>query len=177
LRPDPRSALEIDDASQTRIDKIAALIEKCRWGIHDISRVELNEHGLPRFNMPLELGLFLGAKRFGGAAQRRKSCLVLDADPFRYQKFISDIAGQDITPHGGDSIRIITAVRNWLSDSMPRRNPAIPGGIEIAKRFTRLQDDLPALCKELRIEVQEMTFADYTRIVSAWLLDSEPIPI
>jgi hypothetical protein len=170
----PRSALEIDDASQTRIDKILTLIGECRRGIHDISRVELNEHGLPRFNMPLELGLFLGARRFGGQAQSRKSCLVLDTDPFRFQKFISDISGQDITPHGGNPGRIIAAIRNWLSSSLPSGAAAIPGGIEIARRFARFQAELPALCLELRIEVPELTFADYARIVSSWLRNSEP---
>ena len=169
----PRSALEIDDASQTRIDKIGTLIGDCRWGIHDISRVELNEHGLPRFNMPLELGLFLGAKRFGGLEQRGKTCLVLDSDPFRFQKFISDISGQDITPHGGDTGRIITAIRNWLSGSLPRSEPAISGGAEITRRFGRFQGDLPALCQELRIEFHELTFTDNVRIVSKWLLDTE----
>ena len=169
----PRSALEIDDASQTRIDKIGTLIGDCRWGIHDISRVELNEHGLPRFNMPLELGLFLGAKRFGGPGQRGKTCLVLDSDPFRFQKFISDISGQDITPHGGDTGRIITAIRNWLSGSLPRSEPAISGGAEITRRFGRFQGDLPALCQELRIEFHELTFTDNVRIVSKWLLDTE----
>jgi hypothetical protein len=170
----PRSALEFDDASQTRIDKIGALIEGCRWGIHDISRVELNEHGLPRFNMPFELGLFLGAKRFGSPGQRRKSCLVLDADPFRYQKFISDISGQDITPHGADPGRIIAAVRNWISNSLPTRELAIPGGTEIKRLFDRFEEELPALCQELRIEISELTFADYARIVSSWLRRSGP---
>ena len=61
-----RCALEEGDASQVRIDKIYNIIEDCRYGIHDISRTELDEvSGLPRFNMPLELGIFLGAKRFG----------------------------------------------------------------------------------------------------------------
>ena len=171
----PRSALEIDDASQTRIDKIATLIGRCRWGIHDISRVELNEHDLPRFNMPLELGLFLGAKRFGGSEQRRKSCLVLDTDPFRFQKFISDISGQDITPHGNDPVRIMAAVRNWLSNSLAPREHFVPGGAEIARRFARFQADLPALCKEIRMETNEMTFTDYARMVSAWLRNTEAI--
>lgn len=169
----PRSALEIDDASQTRIDKIAALIGDCRWGIHDISRVELNEHGLPRYNMPFELGLFLGARRFGVTNQRRKSCLVLDTDPFRFQKFISDISGQDITPHGNDPGRIMAAVRNWLSNSLPLRQPSMPGGTEIKRLFDRFEGELPELCRELRIEIRELTFADYARIVSSWLRDSE----
>ena len=164
----PRSALEIDDASQTRIGKVMGLIEDCRWGIHDISRVELNEHGLPRFNMPLELGLFLGAKRFGDARQRRKSCLVLDTDPFRFQKFISDIAGQDVTPHRGQIEGVMSAIRTWLANSLPAGSTTIPGGTAISDDFLRFQGDLPMLCKVVRIEVSELTFLDYARFVAAW---------
>lgn len=43
--------------------------------------------------MPLELGTFLGAKHFGSEIQKKKTCLILDKEKFRYQKFISDIAG------------------------------------------------------------------------------------
>lgn len=35
-----RCALEIEDSSQVRIDKIFNLIERCPFGIHDISREE-----------------------------------------------------------------------------------------------------------------------------------------
>jgi len=77
-----RCALEVDDASQVRIDKIASIISACRFGIHDISRTEPDAvTGLPRFNMPLELGMFLGAKRYGRGEQRQKSCLILDVGP------------------------------------------------------------------------------------------------
>jgi hypothetical protein len=165
----PRSALEFPDASLLRFDKIVALIEQCRWGIHDISRVELAHQGLPRFNMPLELGLFLGARRFGNPGQRRKSCLVLDTDPFRYQSLISDIAGQDIASHGGEPARVVAAVRNWLSDSLPPREPSIPGGTDIARRCIRFQSELPALCAERRIQIYELTFKDYAGFVSRWL--------
>ena len=41
----PRSARELDDGGQTRIDKIFALIEQCRYGIHDLSRTELDAAG------------------------------------------------------------------------------------------------------------------------------------
>ncbi len=72
-----RCTLEIGDASQTRIENILSIIGECKFGIHDISRTELSEgSGLPRFNMPLELGLFLGAARFGSGRQREKRCLV-----------------------------------------------------------------------------------------------------
>jgi hypothetical protein len=55
--------LEAYDSGDVRIEKILDIIDQCKLGIHDISRTELNEHSLPRFNMPLELGLFLGKRR------------------------------------------------------------------------------------------------------------------
>lgn len=101
-----RCALEVDDASQNRFEKICEIIAECRYGVHDISKVELDtSSNLPRFNMPLELGLFLGAKRFGN--QPKKKCLIFDRDQYRYQKFISDIAGQDIHAHHGATNTLI----------------------------------------------------------------------
>ena len=92
-----RSALEAEDSAEVRMDKIAKIIKDCRYGIHDISRTEVGaDTGLPRFNMPLELGLFLGAKRFGSRTDKPKACLILDRARYRYQQFCSDIAGQDI---------------------------------------------------------------------------------
>lgn len=163
----PRCALEAYDAGEVRIDKIAALVRGCRLGVHDISRTELNAAALPRFNMPFELGLFLGAKRFGDARQRRKSCLVLDREPYRYQAFLSDIAGQDIAAHGGDPVRAIGAVRDWLAAGQRRRPP--PGGMEIARRFIEFGAALPGILDELRLGREEMTFSDYANIASTWL--------
>ncbi len=81
-----RCALEEDDASQVRIDKIYSIIEDCKYGIHDISRTELDRtSNLPRFNMPFELGVFLGTKKFGSEEQKRKKCLILDKEQYRYQ--------------------------------------------------------------------------------------------
>jgi hypothetical protein len=48
-----------------------------------------------------KLGLFLGAKTFGRRGSRAKVCLILDRQKYRYQKFCSDIAGQDIEAHDG----------------------------------------------------------------------------
>src|SRR5688572_26802362 len=123
-----RSALEVTDTSQVRIEKISGIIAACKFGIHDISRTELDATtGLPRFNMPLELGLFLGAKRFGTGKQKLKNCLVLDVERYRYQKFISDISGQDIVAHAGKPVHAIRVVRDWLSDATPA-SLKMPGG-------------------------------------------------
>ncbi len=115
-----RCARERDDSGETRIGKIVEIIRESQFGIHDISRVECDEvNGLPRFNMPLELGLFLGAKSFSGEKQqKRKRCLILDSEPYRYQKFISDIAGQDIRSHGGVPLEALKQTRNcWRPSS------------------------------------------------------------
>src|SRR5438874_2594989 len=96
----PRCTLELTDAGEVRIENIYRLIAQCNHSIHDISRTEVEgqPYRLPRFNMPLELGIFLGAKRFGGRSSRKR-CLVMDRAPYRYKRFISDIGGQDIKAH------------------------------------------------------------------------------
>jgi len=75
-----RASLEAADSAENRLDKILRIIEECRFGIHDVSRTEANDEGLPRFNMPLELGLFLGYRRYGTPRDHRKVCLVLDRE-------------------------------------------------------------------------------------------------
>ena len=54
-------------------------------------------------SLKLRLGLFMGAKTFGAARHKRKAAMILDTEKYRFQRFISDIAGQDIRapgPHG-----------------------------------------------------------------------------
>ena len=167
----PRCALEIDDSSEVRIDRIFKIIAECKYGIHDISRTQVTSaSGLPRFNMPLELGMFLAAKRFGTGKQRRKVCLVLDTMPYRYQQFISDIAGQDIQVHNNSAREAITVVRNWLRNAS--RSTILPGGMEIYRRFQLFEQKLPALCVELNVQRNELTFNDSVWIISNWLRDN-----
>jgi hypothetical protein len=164
----PRCAQEVYDAGEVRIEKIARIIRDCRWGIHDISRTDVNSRGLPRFNMALELGLFLGAKRFGTRPQTRKSCLVLDRDKYRYQEFISDIAGQDIVAHADDPTEAIMAVRDWLSVSKAGvRRP--PGGAAIAARYGRFLGELPRICADAELQIGELTFVEFADMASTWL--------
>lgn len=160
-----RCALEVQDGGEVRIQKIFRIIEECRLGVHDLSRTQLNDQGLPRFNMPLELGMFLGARHFGQNRQRRKNCLILDTEPFRYQAFISDIAGQDIRAHGGDPATTIGIVRDWLS----QLRAELPGRNAIQEHYREFREDLPGLCRAVRIEPQELTFNDLTNVVTQWL--------
>jgi hypothetical protein len=167
----PRCALEIDDGSEVRIEKIFKIISECKFGIHDISRTEITaSSGLPRFNMPLELGMFLAAKRFGADLQKQKVCLILDSAPYRYQQFMSDIAGQDIQVHNDLRGEAIAVVRNWFRGASGAKS--LPGGTEIYRRFQRFAQELPALCQELRVEPDELTFNDITLIIHDWLRDN-----
>jgi hypothetical protein len=101
--------------TEIRIENIYHLIAQCNQGIHDISRTEVKDqpYQLPRFNMPLELGIFLGAKRFGERSSQKR-CLIMDRAPYRYKRFISDIGGQDIKAHDRSPTKAIRHVRNWL---------------------------------------------------------------
>lgn len=163
-----RCALEESDSGVVRIEKIIGIIEQCEYGIHDISRVEIDRStGLPRFNMPFELGLFIGAKEYGSKKQRSKKCLILDSEPYRYKKFISDISGQDIGYHHNQPKFAVECVRNWLKSAALIRN--IPGASYIWKRYEKFLTDLPAICRILKIDPKELTFNDYSQTVSEWL--------
>lgn len=165
----PRCALEEDDGAQVRIEKIYAIIGSCRLGIHDLSRTELDPVlGLPRFNMPLELGAFLGARRFGSPKQKRKQCLILDRERYRYQAYLSDVAGQDPRAHNGRPADAIQAVRDWLSHSAPD-DVMLPGGRKMVERYETFRRDLPALLDAVGIEPDELIYNDYTTLVVAWL--------
>jgi hypothetical protein len=169
-----RCALEGDDGSVVRLDKIYSIMAECRYGIHDLSRTTLDSaNRLPRFNMPLELGVFLGAKRFGGPQQRRKVCLIFDKEPYRYQKFCSDIAGQDIRAHDNDGRVAIEVVRNWLRTSRKMGSGDIPGGARVADRYRQFRRQLPAMCDQAGLEVGALIFLDYRTLVVGWL-DENP---
>jgi hypothetical protein len=163
-----RCAAEADDSGEVRILKIERIIGECAFGLHDISAVKLDEvNHLPRFNMPLELGMFLGCKRFGGRNQKMKSCLVLDVDQYRYQKFISDIAGQDIRAHGGEPELAIVSVRNWLATASGRKR--MPGGAAVTERYRRFTSHLPAFCGAASLKPGELTFIDLVDLITRWL--------
>jgi hypothetical protein len=162
-----RCALEADDGSEIRVQTIFDLISESRLGIHDLSRIEIDKStNLPRFNMPLELGVFLGAKRYGAKEQKTKACLILDAKEARYQMFVSNIAGQDIRNHKNSPKALVEIVRNWLR---PHSKFSIPSGSVIWSRYQDFEKDLPPLCKELRLEPDELIFNDYVLLVSEWL--------
>lgn len=167
-----RCALEVIDASENRLDKLIRLLRDCRLGIHDISRTEPDaESRLPRFNMPFELGLFLGAKRFGNKSQQNKNCLILDSEKYRYQKFLSDIAGQDIAAHDNAPSKVLTLVRDWLNTQAGSQQ--LPGPMQLSKQFASFLRDRTDICRELRLDQHSLAFKDRAEVVKAWFEQAE----
>jgi hypothetical protein len=160
--------LEADDGSEARLEKVKRIVEQCTYGIHDMSAASLGSGtNLPRFNMPLELGLYLGCKRYGGAAQRHKACLILDSEPYRYRASISDISGQDIHAHRAQPDVAIIELRNWLANVS--KTKGLPGGAEVAARYRQFLEDLPKLCAKMKRRVEDLTFSDFSEAIEMWL--------
>jgi hypothetical protein len=165
----PRCALESDDAGDNRFNKICQIISQCDYGVHDISKTELDSStSLPRFNMPLELGLFLAAKRFGNKGQKRKKCIIFESRRYDYQKFISDIAGQDIHCHRKSEKILIEEMASWLRSEA--RDATVPGGSAIFKEYSRFKKQFPNICKEAGLKRREVMFPDLCRFAENWIV-------
>lgn len=164
----PCLALMEWDGATVRLQKIQRLIASCRWGIHDISRTALDAvSGLPRFNMPFELGLDMGARNFGSAYLRRKRLLILDSQKYRYQEFLSDIAGQDVAAHRDSVTVAIEKVRNWLNSQKMPSEPLVGAG-RIFALFTEFIGELPNMCVDSHLEFADLDFNDYVFFAMSW---------
>ena len=170
----PRSALEASDGGDSRLEKIVRLIRESRFSIHDISMVDLDDiSGLPRFNMPFELGIVVGCKKLGGQPHASKSLLILESVKYTYQKCLSDISGQDAHAHGHDPMRLIQIVRDWLRTESQRNS--LPGGKAIGKLFALFSADLPGISADGGLDRDELPYVDFIGFAQAWLLEANPL--
>lgn len=113
----PRIATERIDSGEQRISKIIELIKESKWSIHDLSRVKASTAGeIFRLNMPYELGIDVGCRRFGSGKLATKQYLVTASEHYEYQKALSDIAGTDIAVHGDDALQAVRVVRQWIEN-------------------------------------------------------------
>lgn len=159
----PVTALVEDNALDNRLAKIEKLIGSCKYGVHDISRIETNPNGMPRFNMPFELGLFFGARRFGNKVQREKNALIFDSERNRYQQFISDLSGVDIKAHQNSPAAAIRNLAEWLSTASKRTT--IPGYKIIMTEYTAFEKGLPLIVERLGLDIRDIPFNTYCLIV------------
>lgn len=166
----PRCALDATDGAEIRVSKIARMIGECDWGIHDLSRIEVDPGGVPRFNMPMELGIHLGARLFGTGRQRSKRALVLEGQRHRYDVALSDISGQDIEVHANDPAEAIRRVRNWLSEHRVPPEPPLPGAAAMLGDYRLFQAGVGTLLAARRLDpLDELPHSDYLFAVRDWI--------
>jgi hypothetical protein len=94
--------------NQGRLETIIGLIEESDFSIHDLSRIELSK-GIPRFNMPLELGLALYRSR---VTRGRHRVYVFERKAYRAQRSTSDINVIDPKIHNGTAKGVMAGLRN-----------------------------------------------------------------
>lgn len=170
-----RCALETDDAAENRLGKIIKIIRECRFAVHDISRTDPDgDPPLPRFNMALELGLWMGARHLGGDEHQQKSCIVFDIERYRYQRFISDIGGQDIHAHEGQVRKLIAELSAWLRGLPGGEHPG--GGEAILREYSAFEALLPALCGQRDMTVDEIQFSDFNLFVTEYVASLKSPP-
>lgn len=121
----PRLTLESSNSGTTRIAHILELIESSKYGIHDLSRLLATEEGQPaRMNMPFELGVDFGCKKFKEGAWEDKRILILEKERYRYQAALSDLSGSDIKNHDDEPIKLTKAVRDWFVTEVLGKGPS-----------------------------------------------------
>ncbi len=148
-----RCALEESDCGDIRFEKLVRLIADSDHTIHDLSRTQVGVTGLPRFNMPFELGLAMGARQYGSGRQRSKRACIMAAREHALPRYLSDLAGYDPVVHGDSPHALIRVVRDHLHKSP--RGDGLPGAAHIVELFERFRGDVPFLARQARLTVAE----------------------
>jgi hypothetical protein len=113
-------------------------IENSKYSIHDLSRAQASKRGEHyRLNMPFELGIDYGCRRYSGNHHADKKILVLEEKPYRYQASLSDLSGCDIEVHSGDFQKAVRKVRNWLVNEAGAANK---GAGQILGKYVDFQE-------------------------------------
>ncbi|MFN3816827.1 hypothetical protein [Brevundimonas sp.] len=168
----PRIASERLDGGEPRIEKIIELIESSKYAIHDLSRMKARKAGeLFRLNMPLELGLDIGCKRFRDDHCTGKKCLILETERYRYQAALSDLSNSDIAAHGDDPLEAFTAVRDWL-DQEARLDA--DGPARLWDQFTDFMadnDDTLVARGFSRKDIDRLPISTLMRSMETWIVE------
>ena len=135
----PHATLGIP-GGERRLDRIFALIQRCRYSIHDLSRVEIDRSHppTPRFNMPFELGLAIAWEKLNPT---RHTWFVCESKIRRVQKSLSDLDGSDALVHEGN----VEGVMRELCNAFVRRRdprPNVPQMMRNYRQVTRQLDDV-----------------------------------
>lgn len=93
--------------------------------------------------------------------------MILDTAQYRFQMFISDLAGMDIKAHGGDPRTMVQHVRDFLLAVSRRKT--IPPTIELLDSYDRFVVALPELSATAGLDPADLRFPDFERLAQAWV--------
>lgn len=158
-------------SANIRIDQIKQYIRESKFAIHDLSCGSLDSAQLPKLNMAYELGLDMGCLEYGGKKLKEKKILILEAGEYRYQKTLSDIAGQDISSHNDDPQTLVKKIRDWFSTMDDKH--IYPSANEIWRDFIQFYDASKKhlyIHKFLLNEFEELAINDFIKIAKHWIL-------
>lgn len=165
----PRCARETDNAAEIRVEKIIKLLSGCRLSIHDLSYTGLDpDSGLPRFNMPFELGLALAVDRLQ-AKKPERQFVVFETTAHAAKKCLSDISGQDCRSHGLLPGVIVSETRDWLRTAHGR---PLPGPDIMLDRHSRFESDFPDLCQRFGQRPTSLVFVDLCEMIRNWIAEN-----
>ena len=122
--------------NQGRLETIINLIERSDFSIHDLSRIEASR-GVPRFNMPVELGLALYRSH---VVKGKHGVFIFESRRYRAQRSTSDVNSIDPQIHGGTPKGLMAGLRNLFRQ--PGDATTVP---EMLASFRAVERKLPEL--------------------------------
>ncbi len=122
----PHLASEIA-GGERRLNRIFQLIQGCRYSIHDLSRIEVSGApvAVPRFNMPLELGMTITWSTLNPDVH---TWFVWESEPHRLQRSMSDLNGTDVCIHHGTPEGALSGLRDSFRRDDP---PTVPQMLKV----------------------------------------------
>jgi hypothetical protein len=122
--------------NQGRLKTIIELIEQSDLSIHDLSRIEVSR-GVPRFNMPIELGLALYRSH---VTRGRHRVFIFESRRYRAQRSTSDVNSIDPQIHNGTPKGLMSGLRNIFRQ--PGHVTTVP---EMLASYRAVKQRLPEL--------------------------------
>lgn len=160
----PRISLESSDSGFIRLEKIISLIKESQFAIHDLSRLQAkNIDEYYRLNMPFELGIDYGLRKFGDGFEDKRS-LILETKRYDYMKAISDINGFDIKSHNDNPVELIMAIRAWFAETV---------GLRGLKASSKIYSDFIEFNKFIFNERMEKYYPEYNSTDAEKFANSE----
>ncbi len=167
----PRIASERFDSGEPRFKKIIELINLSRYSIHDLSRLISKEEGeYYRLNMAFEIGLDIGCREFSDVGRNKKS-LIIENEPYRYSRAISDLAGFDIKYHNGDQAKLIRVIRDWFIENGALKK--ITNATDIWYEFNEFSADFYEKRKSEGFtddDLNTMPVPEYIEFIKEWMI-------